>query len=147
MTSSSLPGTDATYARTFIVGCHDPGRSGTAAWTSVGFDATEIGLLTEQFWGVPTRTYVRTRAWTDAQLDAAEERLVAKGLMADGAFTEAGRSTREALELATDLQMRPAIEALADDADELFAIIEPWGAAIRQAGGYLMGPDQLTAGR
>ena len=88
------------------------GDAHTAAWTSAGFDATEIGLLTEQFWGVPTRTYVRTRAWSDAQLDAAEERLVAKGLMADGAFTEAGRSTREALELATDLQMRPAIEAL-----------------------------------
>ena len=24
--------------------------------------------------------------------------------------------------------MRPAIEALGDDADELFGIIEPWGA-------------------
>jgi hypothetical protein len=123
------------------------GDAHTAAWTSAGFDATEIGLLTEQFWGVPPRTYVRTRAWSDAQLDAAEERLAARGLLADGAFTDKGREVREAIEFATDMQMRPAVEALDDDADELFGIIEPWGAEIREAGGYLKGPDQLTGRR
>jgi hypothetical protein len=101
------------------------GDAHTAAWTSAGFDATEIGLLTEQFWGVPPRTYVRTRAWSDAQLDAATERLEARGLLADGAFTDHGRQVREEIEFATDMQMRPAIEALGDDADELFGIIEP----------------------
>ena len=123
------------------------GDAHTAAWTSAGFDATEIGLLTEQFWGVPPRTYVRTRAWSDAQLDAAEERLVARGLLADGAFTDHGRDVREEIEFATDMQMRPAIDALGDDAQELFDTIEPWGAKIREAGGYLMGPDQLTGRR
>ena len=43
--------------------------------------------------------------------------------------------------------MRPAIEALGDDADELFTILEPWGESIRAAGGYLRGPDQLTGRR
>ena len=123
------------------------GDAHTAAWTSAGFDATEIGLLTEQFWGVPPRTYVRTRAWSDAQLDAAEERLVARGLLDDGRFTDKGREVREAIEFDTDMQMRPTIEALDDDAEELFGIIEPWGEAIREAGGYLRGPDQLTGRR
>jgi hypothetical protein len=31
-----------------------------------------------------SRTYIRTRAWTDADMDEAEERLVRRGLMADG---------------------------------------------------------------
>ncbi len=54
------------------------GDAHTAAWTSAGFDATEIGLLTELFWGLPLRTYVRTRAWSNDELDAAEARLVAQ---------------------------------------------------------------------
>jgi hypothetical protein len=48
--------------------------------SSAGFDATEIGLLTELYWGLPLRTYIRTRAWSDEDLDAAEARLVARGL-------------------------------------------------------------------
>ena len=37
------------------------GDAHTAAWTSAGFDATEIGLLTELYWGLPMRTYVAHR--------------------------------------------------------------------------------------
>ena len=47
------------------------GDAHTAAWTSAGLDATEVGLLTELYWGLPMRTYVRTRAWSAEQLDAA----------------------------------------------------------------------------
>ena len=120
------------------------GDSHTAAWITAGFDATEIGLLTELFWGMPPRTYIRTRAWSDAELDAAEERLTARGLVADGRFTEKGRAEREAVERATDDQLRPAIDALGSDFDELIALLEPWGTAIRDAGGYLSSPAQLT---
>ncbi|MEJ7585522.1 MAG: hypothetical protein WKF43_15915, partial [Acidimicrobiales bacterium] len=121
------------------------GDSHTAAWITAGFDATEIGLLTELYLGLGLRTYIRTRAWSDAELDAALERLADRGLVVDDAFTEAGRHAREAVERATDAQLRPAIESLGDDADELFTILEPWGAAIRAAGGYLAGPGQLVA--
>src|SRR5436190_10243394 len=74
------------------------GDAHTAAWTSAGFDATEIGLLTELFWGLPSRSYVRTRAWSDADLDAAEARLGERGLMAGGALTDTGRAQRETVE-------------------------------------------------
>ncbi len=67
------------------------GDAHTAAWTTAGFDATEIGLLTELYWGLPLRTYIRTRAWSDDELDAAEARLEERGLVAGGAFTPAGR--------------------------------------------------------
>src|SRR3954469_12903459 len=102
------------------------GDAHIAAWTAAGFDATEIGLLTEAYWGMRLRTYVRTRAWTDAQLDAAEERLVARGLLADGALTERGRAEREAVEEATDRMCEPIVAALGDDLADLLDILRPW---------------------
>ena len=124
------------------------GDAHTAAWTSGGFDATEIGLLTELYWGLPTRSYVRTRAWSDDDLDAAEERLKDRGLAADGALTDEGRRQREAVEVATDVQCQPIVDALGDDLEELVAILTPWGVAVRAAGGYLpSGPHDLAAAR
>ena len=121
------------------------GDSHTAAWISAGFDATEIGLLTELFWGVPRRSYIRTRAWSDEELDTAEARLRERGFIDDDGFTEAGRQAREDVERNTDRQMRPAVEALGSDFDELVGLLQPWGTSIRSAGGYLSRPDQLTS--
>lgn len=121
------------------------GDSHIASWIGAGVDATEIGLLTELYWGLPLRSYSRTRAWTDAQFDAATERLESRGLLADGAFTERGRELRESIEDETDRQLRPALDALGDDADELFAILAPWGATIRDGKGYpASGPHDLA---
>ncbi len=122
------------------------GDSHTAAWVSAGFDATEIGLLSELYWGLPMRSYSRTRAWTDAQFDAAHQRLRDRGLVDDVGFTDAGRAAREDVELRTDAQMRPAVGALGDDLDELVGLLTPWGTAIRAGHGYLSsGPHDLAA--
>ncbi|SRR6266508_4279223 len=121
------------------------GDAHTASWTAAGFDATEIGLLTELFWGLPMRTYVRSRAWSTDDLDAAEARLRDRGLLDGDAASTEGHDVREAIERATDLQCRPAIEALGDDLDEVEAIVGPWDVAIRAAGGYLpSGPHELA---
>jgi hypothetical protein len=121
------------------------GDSHTTAWTSAGFDATEIGLLTELYWGLPLRTYIRSRAWSNDELDAAEARLADRGLMAGGGFTDAGRDAREAVEVATDVQCQPIVDALGADFDELVGILLPWGEAVRAAGGYLpSGPHDLA---
>jgi hypothetical protein len=105
----------------------------------------EIGLLTEQYWGLPARSYIRSRAWTDEHLDAAGERLTARRLIADGALTAAGRDAREAVEVATDRQMRPVFEALGDDADDLIAVIGPWSRTIQAGRGYPQaGPHELA---
>jgi hypothetical protein len=112
------------------------GDAHIASWTAAGFDATEIGLLSEAYWGMPMRTYVRSRAWTDEQLDAAHERLASRGLVADGALTEEGRDQREAVEEATDRQCRPIVDALGDDLPTLVEILRPWGKAVRDAYGY-----------
>lgn len=115
------------------------------AWVQAGFDAVEIGLLTELYWGLPMRTYVRTRAWSREDLDAAEERLVARGLVADGALTERGRMEREAVEAATDRACRPVVDALGDDLHELVELLGRWSAQVQAAGGYpAAGPHDLA---
>jgi hypothetical protein len=124
------------------------GDSHTAAWTTAGFDAVEIGLLTELYWGLPLRSYIRSRAWSSQELDEGEERLRRRGLLDGQGLSERGLAEREAVEVATDRHMRPAIEALGGDLDELVGIIEPWSEAVRQAGGYLpRGPHDLGGRR
>jgi hypothetical protein len=117
------------------------GDSHTAAWISAGLDAVEIGLLTELWLGLPMRSYIRTRAWSDEDLDAAVERLQSRGWIdAEGVgFTDAGRIARSIIEQTTDLQMADAIRELGDDAEEMFAVLSRWGRSIRAAGGYLAG--------
>lgn len=122
------------------------GDSHTAAWITAGFDAVQIGLLTELFWGLPTRSYARTRGWTDDDFDRAADTLRSRGLVdADGGFTAAGRDARENVERVTDAQMASVMARLGDDVDELISLLGPWGAAIRTAGGYLAsGPYDLA---
>lgn len=108
------------------------GDAHIAAWTSAGFDAVEIGLLSELYWGMRPRSYIRSRSWPDEALDAAHRRLRSRGLIDGEEISERGRAAREAVEAATDQQMRLPDETAA----ELIAIIEPWSDAIRAAGGY-----------
>ena len=122
------------------------GDAHTAAWTSAGFDATEIGLMTELYWGMPMGSYVRTRAWSDEQLEAAKERLRNRGVLEGDGFSSTGYDTRDAIESHTDAQMRGAIEALGGDLEPLCSTLEAWGSDIRAQGGYLPGgPHELAS--
>ncbi len=120
------------------------GDSHIAAWVAAGFDAVEIGLLTEPYWGLPARSYIRTRAWSDAHLDAAEERLRAGGLIDATGLTDAGRAAREAIELATDSQMAPALAALGDDVHELVAVLTPMSQQVMAGAGYPPSPLAIS---
>ncbi|HUR78888.1 MAG TPA: hypothetical protein VMZ22_13145 [Acidimicrobiales bacterium] len=115
------------------------GDAHTAAWTSAGYDATEIGLVSELYWGLPMGSYVRTRAWSDDQLEAAKHRLRVRGLVDTDSFSDAGRESREAVEVATDRALTPAVEALGEDHGRLCTILEAWGKDIRAQAGYLGG--------
>ncbi|MGO9559714.1 MAG: SCO6745 family protein [Acidimicrobiales bacterium] len=124
------------------------GDAHIAAWLDAGYDATEIGLLTELYWGLPMRTYVRTRAWSDEQLDEAETRLTERGLVVEGGMTEAGRRSREEVEVATDRQCQSILDGLGDGFEELIGLLTPWDEQIRAAGGYLpAGPHTLAERR
>lgn len=121
------------------------GDAHTASWISAGLDATEIGLLTELFWGLPLKSYSRTRGWSDDDYTAAIDRLQSRGLVADGAFTEAGRALRESVEQGTDIQMRGPIEAIGSDFDDLVRVLDPWSKAVQTMKGYpASGPHELA---
>jgi hypothetical protein len=120
------------------------GDSHTAAWVSAGIDATEITLLTELWWRMPMNTYVQTRGWTSEQIDAAVGRLRDRGLIDDEGFTAAGEELRGQIEEATDRGEARIVEALGDDADELFGLLEPWATAVVDSGGYPANPADLT---
>ena len=113
------------------------GDSHTIAWVSAGLDPIETGLLTELFWGLPLRSYIRTRAWSPEQLDSALERLRSRGLLDGDGFSDDGRNLREHVESVTDSQLTPAVAALGGDLDELVDILAAWGSSIRDQGGYL----------
>ena len=119
------------------------GDAHTASWTSAGLDAIEIGLLTELFLGLPLRSYIRSRAWSDEELEAGLARVTERGWVDGDAFTPAGHAAREAIELNTDRQLRGAIEALGTDFDELIAFLGPAGDKVRDGAGYLRSPSQL----
>jgi hypothetical protein len=123
------------------------GDSHTAAWIGAGFTACEIGILSELSWGMPVKSYSRTRGWSDDDYAEALGRLKSDSLVAsDDTLTPAGRSAREQVEETTDLQMQPVVRALGDDIEELIDILRPWGAAVRAAKGYpAAGPHDLAA--
>jgi len=126
--------------------CHN------AAWVAAGLTATGIGMLTELSWGMPLRSYSRTRGWTTDELDRSEHHLRDLGhLEGDGSDTrlsQRGRHAREQIEVTTDDQMRPALGTLGDDIEELFDVLAPWGETIRAGKGYLgAGPHDLALAR
>ena len=102
----------------------------------------------------PLRTYIRTRAWSDEQLDAAEARLSERGLLADGALHGRGQG---AARVGRGGDRRPVRRSSSTRSgtrfDELLAILSPWGDAIRAAGGVPAagparpGPGPLTLSR
>lgn len=121
------------------------GDSHTAAWISAGLNACEIGVVSELYWGLPIKSYSRTRGWSEDDYAVALERLERDAIVANGALTAHGRQLRESIEVATDVQMTPVVRALGDGISELIEILRPWAQAIRDAKGYpAAGPHDLA---
>ena len=130
------------FLREYRGDCHN------AAWVASGLSATDIGMLTELSWGMPARSYSRTRGRTDDEFDRSEHHLRDLGYLdgegADTHLSQQGRHAREQIEVATDEQMRRALRALGSDIEELFDILAPWGEGFRAGKGYLgSGPHDL----
>ncbi|HTM84925.1 MAG TPA: hypothetical protein VL179_08495 [Mycobacterium sp.] len=106
------------------------------AWSTAGFGALELGVLTELYRGLPVGGTMRTNAWSEEDIAAAAERLAARDFLRDGALTAAGRAAREAIEVTTDAGCAPIITALGDDVDELVALVGGWSQRVLAAGGF-----------
>lgn len=113
------------------------GDSHIQVWSAAGFDPIEIGLLGDLYWGLAPRAHTGGRGWSDDQLAAGEERLRSWGLLDGAGITERGRSARESIEAQTDAAMQRSLAVLGAHAETVISIVQPWGSAILEAGGYL----------
>lgn len=109
------------------------GDSHRNAWIAAGLSPIEIQLLTER-WRTrtnPGSTSADRMGWTTDEIEGALDRLRGHAWI-DGAdaLTDDGRAFRDEIELATDRQERPLVEALGDDVDELFDLLAPWARAV-----------------
>ncbi|MFN0092521.1 MAG: SCO6745 family protein [Acidimicrobiales bacterium] len=112
------------------------GDAHVAGWSAAGLTGPEACILNDLRQGLGLKTYVRTRGWTDEELDRAVARLAERGWVDERGVTEAGRRFREELEEATDRQQAPIIDAIGGDLDELVGLLRPWREAVVAAGGY-----------
>jgi Helix-turn-helix family len=114
------------------------GDSHITAWVAAGLDPVEAGLMTEVFYGMPTKHYHSGRGWRPSQLDAGLARLRRRGWINGDpvAFTPAGRAVREWIEASTNAQQQPVLDALGDEYDELLGLLRPWAGAIVSANYY-----------
>ena len=122
------------------------GDSHIAAWIATGLDPVEVGLITELYYGMPSKRYHRGRGWTDEDLDAGLDRLRARGIVTIDEplrLTPAGTELREAIELATDLQQAPILRAIGDDLDAVIDALSPWSTAIVTGGGFPTSVEQI----
>jgi hypothetical protein len=117
------------------------GDSHIAAWIGADLDASEIGLLTDPWRGQPLKSWVRTRGWSDEELDAGCDRLRSRGLLDGDTLTAAGFDLREQIESATDAMERRVIDALGDDAEPLCTLLDGWAETVVAARGY---PGRVT---
>ena len=112
------------------------GDSHIAAWINLDLDACEIGLLTDPWRGQPLQSWVRSRGWTEDELDAACDRLRSRGFLAGDDMTDAGRQLRDDIEDATDVQEARMVAALGDDADRFFSLLDGWCDRVVEQQGY-----------
>ena len=120
------------------------GDSHIIAWVGHGLDPIQANITTELWWRLPLRSYVRTRGWSEDEIDGAIERLRERGLMEGESFTADGEALRGEVELCTDRQERPIVEALGDNAEELLRLLTPMADAVIAAKGYPRDPRTLT---
>jgi hypothetical protein len=112
------------------------GDSHIAAWIDADLDACEIGVLTDPWRGQPLKSWVRSRGWSEDELDAAVDRLRGRGYLDGDAITPAGWALREEIESTTDHMEGRVVAALGDDAERLFATLDPWCEQVVAQGGY-----------
>lgn len=109
-----------------------------SAWTTAGLSGAQACLLNDVRQGLGLKTYVRTRGWSDEELDVALDDLQRRGLVDEVGMTETGRELREWIESATDRQQSGLCDAIGgdDSFEELVGLLGPLRAAIVEARAY-----------
>lgn len=123
------------------------GDAHTAVWIR-HVKPVEITLLTERWWGIPLGSYVTTRGYREDAIEEGKAALAGRGLLDGDELTADGAALREQIEIETDEAVQDVVARLDSltrgQADELFAVLEPWSKAVVAGGGYPVDPTSLT---
>ncbi|TQJ10573.1 SCO6745 family protein [Lapillicoccus jejuensis] len=122
------------------------GDSHLAALVGEGVDGIQANVLTELWVGWDLLSYTGSRAWDPELMASAVAGLEQRGLVADGALTDAGRELRDRLEAETDRAVQPVIDALGDDLDAHVERLERWSSAVIERGWFPPDPYKRAAG-
>jgi hypothetical protein len=112
------------------------GDGHNAALLQAGIDGCQAHVLAGAAGGSPRATTQPTRGWSDAQWDAAEADLIARGLVSapGGPVTDAGRALHAGVESRTDELAAEPWQGLGSAVpDEVAAALRPWAIAIQDA--------------
>jgi hypothetical protein len=117
-----------------------------AAWAAGGWDPVMMSVLSEVWVGYRVGEYSGTRGWPPEELAAAVGRLEAGGLLAGGAVTAVGRSTREGIEAATDVSQAALLAAVGDELDLVTSCLADWSQRCIDAKQFPSDPLKRAAG-
>jgi hypothetical protein len=112
------------------------GNAHVAALMLAGLDAVEaLASYTPMGGGLPKELLLATRGWSEPEWDAAVQRLTDRGLLAsDGAYTDAGRQQRDAIEAQTDEASVAPYQHLGEQrTTRLRELARPWSKAFTEA--------------
>ncbi|QIK65950.1 hypothetical protein G7072_06015 [Nocardioides sp. HDW12B] len=117
-----------------------------AALVAAGVDGVQANQLTELWVGWDPLAYTGSRAWAPETMGAGTASLEARGWVADGALTDAGRQVREDLETATDRSVQVAVDALGDDLDRVVVLLDDWAGRVVARGWFPPDPYKRASG-
>lgn len=113
------------------------GDSHMAVWVVAGLSPVAVNVLTERWHGMPLGAYTAMRrGWSEDDITAAVADLEARGLLAAGELTPAGRELRDDLEDQTDALEQTILDAIGDDLGPTLRALDGWSAAIAASGAF-----------
>ena len=105
-----------------------------AACVVKGLDPVSMNVLTELWLGYAVGEYSSTRGYGPDAQQVALDALAARGWVADGVLTTAGRSARDAIEADTDRSQDELVDALGERIDDVIARATSLSAKVVAAG-------------
>lgn len=117
-----------------------------AAVVSASLDGLAANLVTELWVGWAPFAFAGSRAWSPEAMQEQTRQLEDRGLIADGALTEAGKALRDEIEHATDRAEQPLLDVLGDDLDEIVSRTDAWSQRIVDHGWFPPDPYKRASG-
>ncbi len=117
-----------------------------AVLVATGVDGIEANILTESRVGWAPLAYTGSRAWSAEAMDAASQRLIDRGLLANGALTAEGRNVRDEIEERTDRSVERAVAATGSALGTAVEQLNGWSQQIIHAGWFPPDPYKRASG-